>query len=507
MERPNIILILADDMGYSDLGYFGSEIATPNLDTLAAGGVLFNQFYNAGRCCPTRASLMTGLYSHQAGVGDMIKDLGHPSYLGYLNQNCRTIAELLSDQGYQTMMVGKWHLGDNPDHWPQKRGFEKFYGIPQGGGVYYYPWPKKDRNVVLNDHILEVDSGYYVTHGFNEYAVRFVEQAKDDKRPFFLYLPHIAPHFPLQAPQEAIEKYRGRFSENFEEFRKKRHAEIKRKGILSKSWKMSPADSLVKNWENLSDEEMDDMDLRMSIYAAQMEIMDQGIGDLIESLKRTEQLDNTIIFFLSDNGATAENMSHRYPELTGSIGNYNSYETYGRSWANVSNTPFRYYKSFLYEGGISTPLIAYAPSMFGQERMNDAITHVVDLVPTMLDLAGAEYTSDAGVNPLSGMSFASQLTGGNSKNVGSERTLFWEHEGDRAVRKGAWKLVSIYPENKWRLYNLKEDRTELVDKSSQNPELVTELETIYQDWANEHGVLDWAEVPVIKERLEKRRKK
>ena len=507
-ERPNIVLILADDMGYSDLGFFGSQIETPNLDKLAGEGVVFNQFYNAGRCCPTRASLLTGLYKHQTGVGDMVKDFGHPSYQGYLNQNCKTIAELLGSQGYQTMMAGKWHLGDKPEHWPTKRGFENFYGIPEGGGVYFYPFPKP-RNVVWNDKIITPDSTYYTTYAFNEYAVKFVAQAKNDKRPFFLYLPHIAPHFPLQAPKHEIEKYRGIFKSDFENFRNQRLSVLQQKKLIKEKWPLSPAGDLVDHWDNLTEEQQDEYDLKMAIYAAQMNIMDRGIGDLVETLKETGQLDNTIIFFLSDNGGTSERTGHRYPELNGLIGTPESYETYGASWANVSNTPFRYYKSYLYEGGISTPLIAYAPGKFGKHRIQHASAHIIDIVPTILELTSTKYTQDESILPLEGESLVPFLKDSTSANKTweNQRTFFWEHEGDRAVRKGDWKLVSTYPENIWRLYNMASDRTELFDKKDEFPEIAKDLENTFFDWAKKKNVLPWEKVLEFKKEHKKKKMK
>ena len=492
-DRPNVIFIMVDDMGYSDLGYYGSGIATPNLDKLAQEGVLFSQFYNTGRCCPTRATLMTGLYNHQTGLGDMTADRGHPNYQGYLNERCITIAEILQEDGYLTMMSGKWHLGDDPAYWPQKRGFEKFFGIPEGGGVYYYPF-RKPRNVVLNDQKLEPDSAsFYTTTAFNEYAVKFVEEAAQGERPFFLYLAHIAPHFPLQAPEEMTQKYLGKFSAGFETYRKQRFEEMHQKGLLEKQWPLSPADSMVLDWDTLSDEERTILDRKMAIYAAQMDIMDQGIGQLMATLETTGELDNTILFFLSDNGATSEYTAQRYPDLKGQVGTRDSYQTYSPSWANVSNTPFRYYKSFLYEGGISTPLIVYNPKRFGPARVENDVFHVIDLVPTALELCKSEYPQQRSEVPLPALPGSSLLPvlEQNPTAEAQERTLFWEHEGDRAVRKGDWKLVSIYPENKWRLYNLAEDRTELLDQSQEEKALAQELELLYHQWADQTGVVRW----------------
>lgn len=491
--RPNIIVILADDMGYSDLGCMGSEISTPNLDQLAANGLLMTQFYNAGRCCPTRASLLTGLYQHQAGVGDMTENRGVPAYQGYLNKQCVTMAEVLKQAGYTTAMTGKWHVGERPEHWPQRRGFTHFYGIPQGGGAYFYPF-LVNRQVWENDRQVTPDSNtFYSTDAFSVYAAQFIEKQKNSPSPYFLYVAYVAPHFPLQAKAEDIRRYRGKYKAGFEAIRKQRFERMKALGILSPSVSLSPTNESVKNWASLTEAEKDTLDFKMAVYAAQTESIDRGIGKIVQTLKETQQLDNTLIVFLSDNGGES---AHAYPVrgATGPIGSARSWTSYGASWANVSNTPFRLYKSQTYEGGIITPLIAHYPKMIGKKQISRQPGHVVDLMPTLLELAGAKYLSTYQGNtllPLPGESLTGVFKGNKTL---PQRNLYWEHEGNRAVRSGEWKLVSRYPENRWSLYDLANDPTELNDLSKQYPDKVKKLEKQYEAWAARTGVIPWREV-------------
>lgn len=494
-EKPNFILIMTDDMGFSDIGYFGSEIETPNIDKLARNGLVMTQFYNSGRCVPTRASLLTGLYQHQAGVGHMTSDKGYESYQGYLNKKSVTLAEALQNGGYTTMMTGKWHLGEPEQSWPQNRGFEHFYGVPKGGGIYFYPF-LIDRDVMLNDEVVQVDSAsFYSTDAFNNYAVRFLEEHRNSDSPFFLYVAHIAPHFPLQAPEEDIAKYHGTYSKGFHEYRRQRLERQKELGILPDDLKLSPPDERVKEWEKLSEFEKDRLDKKMAVYAAQVDRMDQGIGRILEKLRDIGEYDNTVVMFLSDNGAVSVDLDDwNIEEANGPIGSRNSWEAYGASWGNVSNTPFRLYKRWVHEGGIATPLIVHWPNEIKKHRLNNQVGHVIDIMPTLLDLAGVQYpTNYEGKKRLKqeGISLAPIFKG---SEVTEERTLFWEHEGNRAVRSGKWKLVSQYPENEWHLYDMEEDRTELSDLSNKNPDLTKDLIEKYQQWAERVGVVPWEKI-------------
>ncbi|WP_373497615.1 arylsulfatase [Aquiflexum sp.] len=498
---PNIIIIMADDMGYSDIGFFGAEIATPNIDQLAKNGLVMTQFYNTSRCCPSRTALLTGLYQHEAGIGNMVGDMGHPSYQGYLNEKCVTIAEALRSNGYTTLMSGKWHVGGERANWPRQRGFDRFFGFPSGGGVYFFPI-RSGRQVILDDDPVPLDTAnFYSTDAFTDYAIQFIDEHMASKEtanaPFFLYLPHIAPHFPLQAREEDIQKYRGSYKEGFSSIRAKRYQKLKASGIVPEGFELTDPDDQVLDWNALSEAEKDTFDLKMSVYAAQMTSMDRGIGELVSRLREHEILDNTLIIFLSDNGGTHEAIDNA--EFSGGpIGSRNSFVSYSRSWANVSNTPFRMYKHWVHEGGISTPLIMHYPAMIKEPKINHEVGHIMDIMPTLLELTQTEYpTSYKGhdILPLRGKSLLPLMEG--NKREGHEY-LFWEHQGNKAVRKANWKMVQKKGSGEWELYEMNIDRTELKDVSGLYPDVVVELEQKYNEWAADAGVLPWEEVESIR---------
>ena len=495
--RPNIIVVLVDDMGFSDLSFFGSEINTPNIDALAEKGIVMNQFYNTGRCCPSRASLLTGLYQHQAGMGHMVVKRGLPGYLGYLNDSCVTIAEALKEANYTTYMVGKWHLGDDMGQRPNQRGFDYFYGVPEGGGVYWFPFRKnKKRTIILNEVEQPIDTGFYTTTAFNEQAVNFIKHHRDSLNPFFMYLAHIAPHFPLQALPEDIDKYKGKYMEGWKKARNNRYEAMVEKNIFRKEVALSDPDVQVLDWDTLSLEEVKKYDLKMAVYAAQMESLDRGIGALVASLKLTNQYENTIIMFMSDNGATHEQLTD--PEVMDSIGTANSFTSYYRSWANVSNTPFRYYKHWVHEGGISSPLILHWPAQIKSHKMVGQIGHINDIMPTCLDLADTKYPDNYQGKyrkPMVGKSLFPMIKG---FTIDDTKPIFWEHEGSKAVRKGKWKLVAKHNFSNWELYNMDEDRTELNNLASDHPDLVNELDLLYQDWAKKSNVREYKEIRDIR---------
>ncbi|QLE02215.1 arylsulfatase [Galbibacter sp. BG1] len=490
-SRPNIVLILADDMGYADLGCYGSEISTPNLDALANNGLRMTQFYNASRCCPTRASLLTGLYPHEANMGFMQEDCGLPGYGGHIPNDAVTMAQVLKENGYNTAMSGKWHVGNDREYWPTQKGFEKFYGFPHHGGAYFYPFPG-DQVVVIGDSIITPKDDYYSTEAINEYGVKFVEEMVSDEKPFFLYLAHIAPHFPLQARQEDIAKYRGKYLNGFEKIREDRFKKQKALGIIPEDYPISKSDPKVPDWNSLSQAEKDDYDLRMSVYAAQIESMDRGIGDLIETLKETGELENTLIVFLSDNGGTREDYSN--PELTAPIGQVGSFACYKLPWANVSNTPYRKFKHWGNEGGIRSPFIVHFPKMIQEQRIDNQPAHIIDIMTTFTDLAEANYPSTYnGINikPTQGKSLIPIFKG---ENRTAHKGLFWEHEGNKAARIGNWKWVSIYPEYVDELYNLAEDPVEEFNMAKKNSKKLKELKQQWQSWADKVGVIPWEKV-------------
>lgn len=494
--QPNIVLIMADDMGYSDLGCYGSEIATPNLDRLAGAGLRFSQFYNAGRCCPTRAALLTGQYSHQAGLGYMTADRGVPSYQGNLRDSCVTLAEVLRSAGYTTLMTGKWHVANRRDTWPNQRGFDRYYGTPTGGGVYFKEnllTTRRGTPFLLDGENVDIPDDWYVTDAFTDYAVQFVKEAAKQERPFFLYVAHIAPHFPLQAKRADIDKYRGRYDIGWDALRERRYQRLIEQGLIKPSWKLSDRSPDAPSWDSLTPEQRADMALRMAVYAAQVDCLDQNVGRLVDTLKETGRFDNTLILFLSDNGCSAEEIHS--PGMPGrGVDEPGSYLSAGLPWANAANTPFRMYKFFAHEGGISTPLIVHWPAGIKQPgRIVHEPCHVIDVMPTFLSVAAASYperSRGTDVLPPEGVSLTPAF---DDKSIRRDVPLCWEHEENRAVRFGKWKLVAKRG-NPWELFDLEADRTETNDLAAAHPEKVSELTGLYESWAKRVGVLPWDEV-------------
>jgi arylsulfatase len=496
---PNIILIMADDMGYSDIGCYGGEIQTPNLDMLAEKGIMFTQFYNGARCCPTRATLLTGLAPHQAGMGWMTAlDLGHEGYTGELNEHCMTIAEVLGSAGYSSYLSGKWHLtlnahatSDGPKNsWPLQRGFDRFFGTVIGSGSYYTP-----ETLVRDNQPSEAGEGFFYTDAIGDAAVEFIEDhtIRGDGSPYFLYVAFTAPHWPLHARDSTIDKYEDVYDSGWDELRKSRFARMKTLGILDEKWDLTERDPAARSWEGLEQKRKDDMEKRMAVYAAQIDEMDRNIGKIIRILMNTGQIDNTLIVFLADNGGCAESISRGRDKSSAALGEPESFESYRLPWANASNTPFRRYKHWTHEGGISSPLIIHWPDGLketGIYRTDPAC--ILDIMPTFIEAAGASYPEEFNGNdvyPLEGISLFPSFRG-ESLN---ERLIFWEHEANRAVRKGKWKLVSAgtieYPfTGDWELYDMENDRSETNNLAEEYPELVGELSDAWQEWAETHLV-------------------
>ncbi|WP_291168037.1 arylsulfatase [Gimesia sp.] len=510
--RPNIILIMVDDMGFSDIGCYGGEIETPHIDALAAGGVRFSQFYNSGRCCPTRATLMTGLHPHQTGIGWMTNPPGDPrgyskppAYQGYLNRECVTLAEVLKPAGYATLMTGKWHLGFNAqDRWPLQRGFDKYFGCVSGATRFFHP--VAPRGMTFGNEDIETpasttDRPFYTTDAYTDYAIRFLnehQQAKETQdKPFFLYLAYTAPHWPLQAHEEEIRKYRGKYKIGWDELREQRLAKQKELGLLPANTKLSPRDSEVPAWDTLSEKKQDEMDLKMAVYAAMVDRVDQNIGKLVNSLKSSGQYENTLILFLSDNGGCAEGgvlgRGEFYDIEKRNLDNSNSY---GKAWANASNTPFRLYKHFAHEGGTSTPFFMHWPAEIKpQTDWYTEPAQLIDIMPTLIDVAEAKYPDTFSGNTipaLDGISLRPALQG---EPLNRTEPLFIEHESNAFVRAGDWKLVGRgvspakgYQSQKWELYDLKTDRTELNDLATRRRAIVNDLAHKWEAWAKRVGV-------------------
>lgn len=522
LQRPNIILMLVDDMGYSDPGCYGGEIHTPNIDLLAANGLRFTQFHNCARCCPTRASLMTGLYAHQVGLARNGQSL---------SSNCITVAEGLKDAGYNTAMVGKWHLSKTllhpdpdkhqkwvdhqvdhdafgpVDSYPASRGFEKHYGVIWGVINHFDPFSL----VEGKEPIKKVPENYYFTDAITDKAIEYIEDFNKNDKPFFLYYAHCAPHWPLHAKEKDIEKYKGTYLDGWKKLRQNRYKKQNEIGLFDQNiTKLPPLMDNDQKWDNLSDERKKYEARKMAVHAAMVDCVDQNLGRVIETLKRTGQYENTMIIFLSDNGASPEQVEwgpgYDRPSQTREgekllygydkpavdlIGSEKSYLSIGPAWANAVNTPFKYWKKESYEGGSNTPCIIHWPA--GLKARSGSITtqpaHVIDITPTCLELAGLQYMSrykNKTLLPLEGSSLTALIRG---EKIQRSEEYYFEHERGRAVRKNGWKLVAhTSTPNKWELYHISEDLTEMNNLADQYPEKVEQLEKDWNKWAQRAGM-------------------
>jgi len=539
-KQPNFVVILSDDMGFSDLGCFGGEIETPHLDGLARDGIRFTQFYNTARCCPTRASLLTGLYPHQAGVGHMMEDKGYAGYRGDLSPACRTIPEMLQPAGYRSYAVGKWHVtrhaGANgpKQQWPLQRGFTGFYGTIHGAGSFFDPSSLVRDNTMISpmaDPLYEPDQ-YYYTDAISEHAIRYIRNhtQSHSEAPFFLYVAYTAAHWPMHALPEDIAKYDGRYDEGYQVIRGRRFEKGVKLGVMMASQPPSPP---ARDWETVEDKVWEAA--CMEVYAAMVDRMDQGIGQIIGQLKAAGVYEDTVILYLQDNGGCAEDMGRKgrenHPNIArpdqpllppmqaadlaaaGSVpaqtrdgypvrmgpkvmpGPADTYVAYGEGWANVSNTPFRQYKHWVHEGGISTPLIVHWPAgIRNRGVLRDQPAHLIDIATTLIDLAGADAA--AKLPSLEGVSLVPALAGEPLER----EALYWEHEGNRAVRSGNWKLVAKH-RGPWELYDLATDRVESRNLAAEQPEVLQRLEQMYQAYAARCLVQPW---PVESKRLDSR---
>lgn len=500
-DRPNLLFILADDLGFSDLGCFGGEVMTPNLDSLAAGGVRLTQFYNTGRCCPSRAAILTGQYPHRVGLGHMTgNDLGQPGYRGVVSADAQTIAQVLKPVGYRSFISGKWHLG-TPD--PTKHGFEEFYGTLVSAKRFFDP--EHLVRMPVDRKARQYPKGeFYATDAVTDHAIDFLHLARQTpERPWFLYLAYNAPHFPLHAPTNVVAKYADRYHDGWDELRAERLARMKQLGIVDKGTKLSTRSSwqnygetktgVNPAWDSLPTDRRGDLARRMAIYAAMIDRLDQQIGRIIRDLKNAGEIENTLIVFTSDNGACFEwdpfgfdikssnqNILHTGAKLD-EMGGPGTFHSVGSGWANASNTPWRMYKHFNHEGGIASPGIVHWPIGLKAEpgSINHQPAHIIDLLPTAVAVSGATYN---GALALPGVNLVDQVNDG-----GGERTLFFEHQGNRAVRRGKWKLVA-FDDKPWELYDVSIDRTEMNDLSAEHPELVKKLDAAWEKWGAENQV-------------------
>lgn len=518
-RRPNIIVILADDMGFADLGCWGSEIRTPNIDRLATGGIKYTQMYNSARCCPSRAALLTGLNPQQAGVGHMTDNYGTPEYQGYLGENCVTIAEALSTAGYETLMSGKWHVGgpydlQRPDSWtpgepgsptPRQRGFDKFFGTLIGAGNYYNPLTLMDDQTLIQPE----SPDFYYTDAITDHGVKMISENAGSEKPFFLYMAYTSPHWPLHAFEEDIARYEGRYRHGWDALRTARHEEMRSLGLVDPKWEISQRDPDAPDWNDAPNHDWED--LRMAVYAAQIDRMDQGIGRILDRLAEIGEADNTLVMFMADNGGCAEFCAEdsnrpdyaqfNTPNVDGSrmtVGNIpdlrpggmDSFQSYDLPWANASNTPFRLFKRWTHEGGISTPLIVNWPDRIKAQTTIHSPAHLIDIMPTCLDAAGAVYPSENDGHPVKPMEGESLVPSFRNASWERESPIFWEHEGNRAMRDGDWKLVCEYP-GAWELYNISDDRTELNDRATGDTDRLRSMSREYDAWTDRIGVVNW----------------
>jgi arylsulfatase len=514
-SKPNIVLILNDDMGFSDIGCYGGEVETPNLDRLAAGGLRFSQFYNTARCSPSRASLLTGLHPHQTGIGVLTYDFGPEGYAGNLNGRCVTIAEALKASGYRSYLSGKWHIANNltqpTDSWPMQRGFDAFYGTIIGAGSFYDPNTLTRGNENIEHEARE--PGFFYTDAISDNAVEFIRKHRREHpdQPFFEYVAYTAPHWPLHAHEEDIAKYKGRFDKGWDALREERLEKLVASGILDRAWPLTERDPTQPPWTEAQHKQW--LLRCMEVYAAQIDRMDQGIGRIIRALEETGQLDNTLVIFMADNGACAEDIPEgvTVDELVNKLmiakaktragepvhfgnnpsrmpGPENTYQSYGVAWANLSNAPFRLYKHWIHEGGISTPLIFHWPAgIASRNEVRHSPGYLPDIMATVLDITGTAYPDKwqgRDIAPLEGHSLRPAF----SKEQASRPPMFWEHEGNAAVRIGKWKLVRNYP-RPWELYDMEADRTEMNDLAAKHPDRVRDMAAQYDAWAKRCDVI------------------
>jgi arylsulfatase len=512
--RPNILLIVVDDMGYSDLGAFGGEIRTPRLDSLARSGVRMTNFYVGPTCSPTRSMLMSGNDNHVAGLGNMAEALlpnqvGQPGYEGFLNDRVVSVASLLRDSGYHTYMAGKWHLGEEPEHDPSQRGFEKSYTLLQGGASHFddewmmcanYTPTYRENGVRVH-----VPQGFYSSEFYADKIIEYID-ARQDERPFFAYLSFTAVHDPLHLPDDWLDRYAGAYGEGYAAVRERRLARMEELGLVPEGTTLGSWLPMVPTWANLDPEQRKKEARRMEIYAAMVENVDSHVGRVLDHLRETDLLDQTLVVFFSDNGANGAPM-HAYPDTDEAWVERNSdnrFSNWGRrgsriaqgtGWAQVSSTPFRLFKAFIAEGGIRSPLIISGPGVAGAGKIIPAVTHVMDIAPTFLKIAGTSYpTSYRGrsVEPMRGKSLVSLLAGQRDAVRTQDEPIGWEFLSWRALRMGDWKATWIsapFGASDWQLFDVAKDPGEAHDLAGQHPELLQRLAEQWEAYEREVGVV------------------
>lgn len=521
-RRPNLLLIVADDMGYSDLACFGGEISTPHIDALAKRGLRASNFYAAPSCSPSRSMLLSGTDSHIAGIGNMAEwtgptQRGKPGYEGHLNERVASVATLLRDGGYHTTMAGKWHLGEKPDQWPAARGFEKDLSLLQGAGSHWADMqgllPSEPRVTYTRNGqpVAELPKDFYSSKDLTDFVIESIDENGRDGKPFFAYLAYQAPHGPLAVPGAWRDRYKGRYDKGYDYFRAERLARQKRLGLVAQGVVGFPRLPSIPAWDTLTDEQRRHAARKMELYAAMIEYMDDQIGRLLGHLKKTGKYDNTVIVFMSDNGAAGEDMAELVDKLAPAAhdwfeatfdnrpenwGRPGSCVEYGPAWAQVSSVPFRQFKGVVAEGGIRVPLIVSGPGVEQRGALTASPLHVMDLVPTFLDLAGIKHPATEGestVAPVQGKSMVPLLEGGRKQIRSDGDATAWELFGNRALRQGDWKILFMSPPaggtGDWQLFNLKDDPAELHDLSAEHPEKRRRLLKLWDEYVKSNGVI------------------
>ncbi|WP_447768082.1 arylsulfatase [Sphingobacterium faecium] len=502
-KRPNVILILVDDLGFSDIEPYGaSEIHTPNLKELASQGTRFQEFYNNSICAPTRASLLTGQYAHRAGLGYFNVNLGLPAYQGFLNKESPTLAEVLKKAGYSTMISGKWHVGDDYDQWPAQRGFERSFNFVGGASNFYEINDSTQATVPLykNNKPFYLPKDRYLTDEITDQAIGFLKEQHQEKKPFFLYLAFNAPHWPLQAPEEETQKYQRTYNVGWDSLRIKRYESAIEQGVFPANQAITSQDTLIQKWKKLTYDEQQYWQRRQQVFAGMIDRVDQSIGKIRQTLKELKVDDNTIIIFMSDNGAQGGDRARIYTTRNaGPVGSAGSYDVQNSNWSQTGNSPLRSYKDNPYEGGIGAPFIVWYPKEVKANTIKKGTGHLIDIAPTLYDYAQAKYpNSNYGVvtHTLPGVSLRTLLST-DQKQLERPQALFWERAGNRAVRYGKWKLVSIYRNgNKAELYDIDTDRAENHNLAAQYPQVVAQLEELYKEWAKDNDVVNYDRIKI-----------
>jgi arylsulfatase A-like enzyme len=511
--RPNILLIVADDAGYSDLGSYGGEIQTPNLDALAALGVRFTQFTASATCSPTRSMLLSGTDNHIAGFGNMAEfmaanQVGNPGYEGYLNDRVALIPELLAEAGYNTFMAGKWHMGEEPEHWPAARGFQRDLTLIPGGGSHLDDmWGavgERQPYTYNGELIRALRPGFHSSVDYTAAIIDNIEEHRGDGKPFFAYLALQAPHDPFQLPADWRDRYAGRYDAGYDAVRADRIERMQRLGLLSPEATVFPRLPSIPAWEELSEEERRDSARLMELYAGMVEHMDANIGELLGYLKTAGIYDNTLIFFMSDNGPEGNLMQMGPPWDNSRFedwGKQGTFIQYGPAWAQVSAGPLRFFKGFVTEGGIRVPLIVAGKGVEGSARIEDAFAHVMDIPATVLDVAGVAHpgAERTEIAPLQGKSLAPVLADPSAEVRGAQDWIGWQLFGNRAIRKDNWKMVWLcapHGTGEWQLFDLKADPAETIDRASERPGIRDQLLRHWDEYVSSNNVIFPATSPL-----------